>query len=139
MGRRDREAASRALENWWQDHSELDYLVAAVATTIAGGSAAAASAALEDFAGALYAHLEVEEDVYFPLIERLAPEHASTIRDARLAHLDLRQRIDALRSHLAQGELEAARDGLRQMLDEFRAHERLEAGLIADLDDTMSE
>ncbi|UCE86036.1 MAG: hemerythrin domain-containing protein [Deltaproteobacteria bacterium] len=126
-------APRRDLESWWQDHSELDYMIDALLTMIDRGSAAAASSALEDLAGSMQAHLDVEEEVYFPLIERLAPEHSATLREARLTHLELRERIEALRQHLALGELEDARSALTKLLHELRAHEQMEARLIADL------
>jgi hypothetical protein len=132
-GPSDPKPLRRDLERWWQDHSELDYVIDALLTMIDRGSAAAASNALEDLAGAMEAHLEIEEEVYFPLIERLAPEHASTVGAARRTHLDLREHIASLRDHLAQSELEAARGALTKLLRELRTHEQMEAQLIADL------
>lgn len=121
------------LESWWSEHGELDRLFGGLFSIIASGRAAAASDAFEDLAEALEAHLSVEEDVYFPLIERLSPAHGSVVREARLAHLGLRDRMGALRTHLADGQLEPAKSLLARLLEELRDHERAEARLIADL------
>ena len=129
----ERRQKPRDLESWWQEHSELDVMIDALLSTIDRGSAAAASDALEDLAAGLQAHLEVEEKVYFPLIERLAPEHAKSVGQARLAHLDLREHIGSLRDQLAAGQLDTARGIVAKLLEKLRTHEQMEARLIADL------
>jgi hemerythrin-like domain-containing protein len=131
----DHDIASSQLSRWWQEHSELDQLIEALTETCDGGSGAAASAALEDLAGALEGHLTVEEEVYFPLVEHLRPELESTIRGVRLAHTMLRARIDQLREHLAADERQEARRLLGALLELFRSHEAVEGQLIADLSD----
>ncbi len=125
----------RELRRWWQEHSELDQLVEELLETITRGSVDAARASLEDFAESLAAHLMIEEDVYFPLVEELAPRHVPTLRAARLAHLELRAALDEIRDHLTEGDLDAACAALRKLLDGLGDHERLEADLIADLKD----
>lgn len=121
------------LERWWRDHSELDRLVACLVDTIDTGSAAAAESALEELASALEGHLSVEEDVYFPLVEKLSSDHREALRDALRAHDRVRSDLDGLRSRLREGELTGARRELIALLNRFRLHEEAEARLITEL------
>ncbi len=133
-GSTDPPSHQRELRRWWKEHSELDRLVEVLTETMSGGRIAAARAALEDLFEAMEAHLSVEEDVYFPLVEKLSHAHIPLLREARLAHLELRGKLEEMRDHLSQGELDAARRALIALLDRFREHEQTEARLIADLD-----
>jgi hemerythrin-like domain-containing protein len=126
-------ALGQAIERWWQDHGDLDYQVGAVVHALTQRGVAAASAAIEDFADALEDHLGVEEEVYFPLIERLAPKHAPAVQRARFAHLELRDGIDKLREQLMRGELEPARRSFTALIAQLRSHEKMEGRVIADL------
>jgi len=123
----------QAIERWWREHGDLDYQVGAVVHALTQRGVAAASAAIEDFASALEDHLGVEEEVYFPLIERLAPEHTPAVQRARLAHLELRDGIDELREQLMHGELMPARRSFTALLARLRSHEEMEGRIIADL------
>ena len=121
------------LQRWWQEHSELDSRVEELVATIADQNVSGARAALEELSLAMEAHLSVEEDVYFPLVEALSHAHGSSLRQARLAHIEVRANLDVIRERLSQAELAAARGVLRTLLDRFRTHEQLEAQLITDL------
>ena len=121
------------LERWWEEHSELDHLVGGLEATLQAGSAARASEALEDLAAALTSHLSAEEDVYFPLLERLLPESSAAVRQARVAHRDLLGEFDRIRDQLAASDLISARSTLERLLWRFRDHEQREARLIAQL------
>jgi hemerythrin len=121
------------LQRWWREHSELDQLVETLLEACEGPRNAAASAALEEFAEALEGHFRVEEDTYFPLIERLDQDLAETLKGARLAHLMVRAQLEELRGCLARGEGAKAREVLKGLLELFRNHEELESRLIAEL------
>ncbi len=122
------------LQRWWQEHSELDGLVLAVEATMREGSLARTGQALEELESALDAHFTVEERVYFPLIEKLSPEHHASIRTAREGHLRIGELLSELHDLVERGELAAARRTLAQLLDGFRDHETHEVKLIADLE-----
>ncbi len=129
---------SDSLQRWWQEHSELDDLVAETAEALARGTSAAAASSLEDLAEAFEAHFEVEETNYFPLVERLSPEHRPALAAARLGHGKLRERLDGVRTLVADGDLHAARAALELLLDRFRTHEAEEAKLISRLEELSS-
>ena len=119
---------------WWQEHSTLDVLVETLVETLEGSDAAAADQAAQELAHELGAHVRQEEDVYFPLIEELAPDHAGEIRRAREAHRELLEQLRSLRTRLASGDVGGAREGLVRLLERFRAHEQAEERLIANLE-----
>lgn len=120
-------------ERWWQEHSELDQLVTELDGALRDGSSARASGALEDLTEAFRTHLAVEEEVYFPLLERLLPEQTPGIRSARLAHQDLLHDLDRMQGNLAGEDLAAARETLGSLLRRFREHEQEEAQMVAKL------
>lgn len=122
------------LKRWWQEHSELDALVAIVVETLDRGAVSPAAESLEEFDGALEAHFELEESAYFLLVERVSPEQLPSIAAARLAHSMMRKRLGDLRALVAKGDLRAARAGLDVVLEVFRAHEVEEAKLISQLE-----
>jgi DNA-binding FadR family transcriptional regulator len=115
---------------WWQEHSALDLMVEALVEALDGRDAEAARAAAEELARAVDTHVREEEDVYFPVIERLAPEQAEFVRKARQTHVELHENLAAIQSTLAEGDLEAARRTLTELLDRLRLHEQAEASLI---------
>lgn len=121
------------LERWWERHSELDRMVEALAAALEGGSAGDAPRGLRELTEALDLHFRAEEDASFPLVERLAPDRASAIAEAREAHVELRAQLEGLAGELARGDLAAARRELARFLDCFHTHEQSESRLIAEL------
>ncbi len=120
-------------ERWWEEHSELDQLVEAAREALSSGSRFRSSEALEDLAVALESHFAVEEDVYFPLLERLVPETAPGIRAALEAHEKLRDEIGRVRRELTRFDLARIQDGLGRLLQTLHEHEKHEARMIAPL------
>ena len=120
-------------ERWWEEHSELDQLVEAARDALSSGSRFRSSEALEDLAAALECHLAIEEDVYFPLLERLLPGTAPGIRAALEAHEKLRDEIGRMRSELTRFDLASVQDGLARLLQTFHEHEKHEARMVAPL------
>jgi iron-sulfur cluster repair protein YtfE (RIC family) len=124
---------SGVFERWWQEHSELDQLVSELEAALHTESNARASQALEELSEALRSHLAVEEDVYFPLLERLLPDSATGVQSARLAHRHLLVDLEKLREDLTQPDLTGARSTLEKLLRGFREHEQAEAEMVARL------
>jgi hypothetical protein len=123
-----------SLERWWEEHSELDRLVAAVEESLSGGRVDVSRGALDELAAALESHFDVEERVYFPLVERFSPEHAAIVRAARLGHVKVVETLENLRDLVERGQVGAARRILALLLERFRTHETEEARLIAELE-----
>ena len=121
------------LVRWFEEHGELDRLTEVVADRFSRGSIADASRALTDLGEMLEAHFAAEEQVYFPLIERLAGGHPSVVVAAALGHKKIRERLDQLSQLVEGGELAAARRGLDVLLARLRKHEADEARLVREL------
>lgn len=127
-------AIANPMNRWWQEHSELDALVAVAVEALAGGATATPAEALEDLAEAFEAHFELEETYYFPLVERLSPDQRSAVDAARLGHRKLRWRMEDLLALVEAGDLRAARAALDVLLERFRSHEADEGKLIGRLE-----
>ena len=127
-------AALDGFERWWEEHSDLDHLVAALEESLSGGRIAVSRRAVEELATALESHFDLEERVYFPLVERFSPEHSTRVRAARVAHAQVSETLQSLRDLIEQGETLKACRVLAVLLDRFRTHEIEDARLIADLE-----
>ena len=127
-------ADSDSLRRWWQEHSELDGLVEAVEEMLASGRLVRARQAVADLEGVLDAHFAAEERVYFPLIERLSPDHRGSVQAASGSHRKIGELVDGLADLVERGQLAGARRALELLLERFRAHESEEVRLIEDLE-----
>ena len=126
---------ARGVRRWWEEHSELDTLVAVVVEALGRGEIAPAARGLEDLSAALETHFGIEESAYFPMVERLSPEHGTALHAAQLSHRLIRKSLEDLRALIDGGDLAAARSGLDVLLERFRSHEVEEAKLIARLEE----
>ncbi|MCP4003904.1 MAG: hemerythrin domain-containing protein [bacterium] len=121
------------LDQWWEGHSLLGQLVRRVDETAQQGPLEGARAALDEFQDALEGHFEVEERIYFPLVERYAPVQRDRVRLAREAHGVIRTQLVKLQELMAAGERKAARVCLGALLGTFREHEIDESVLVETL------
>ncbi len=121
-------------QRWWDEHSELDRLVAELESALVRGAIAAATSALDALASTLEGHFAVEEEIYFPLLESIDPAHAPALDAARLGHGKICERLEQLRQLVDGGEVPAARRVLRTVLDRFRLHEEEEEKLVGRLE-----
>jgi hemerythrin len=119
-----------ALPRWWEEHSELDQMVADVTQTLEASGFDAALTALSKLKQALEQHFTVEETIYFPLIERLAPEEAGSVRAAQGGHDRMRRALDDLQEFLAGGDRSGVRRVLAELLAGLSEHESHEKQLI---------
>ena len=128
--RTERSPDPLALPRWWEEHSELDQVVADVTRTLASGGLDRTLAAVSALKATLERHFSVEETIYFPLIDRFAPEESSSVRAAQLGHHRMRSTLNDLRGLLAGGDRASARRVLAQLLAGLREHEAHEEQLI---------
>jgi hemerythrin superfamily protein len=117
-----------AIERWWQEHSELDYLVAELVSAVESGEGA--GEALDRLEEQLKAHFSVEEDVYFPLVRRLSPEHAPALDMACAAHVRMQEDLAQLRELLSDGKQVEAITLLSESLARFKLHEQAETRML---------
>ncbi len=124
---------AHSIERWWEEHSELDELVSALAGALDQSNVSPASAALKDLRDAVDAHFDAEEGVYFPLLEKLSPAHGADVRAACEVHAQVRGDLEKIRSHLSDDELDRARALMGELMVLFDDHEQAESRLIAEL------
>ena len=136
VSERVEEAGTARLKRWWKEHSQLGELVDAVDAGLTRGSVTAAGEAIAKLSEALEEHFDVEENVYFPLVERLSPRHSDAVRGARLGHLKLIEALEHVRGLIDGGERDAAQRALGLLLDRFRSHEADETRLISELENS---
>ena len=128
-----RPADSGELASWWRDHSDLNYLIGGVVHLLHQNNAAAAAEAVEELVQEVTIHFAAEEDTYFPLVERVAPQYTKGIRAARIAHEDLRERLNRVRENLAVGEIEEADQNFHMFLEVLSGHEESEAEIMTSI------
>lgn len=119
-----------ALRPWWEEHSELDHMVQAVAKLLADSSLDAAREAVRALEETLEGHFATEETTYFPLVERFAPEEGGTLDAVQQGHDQMRGALGKLHELLAGDDRRAAREVLEQLLEGLKRHEIHEKRLI---------
>jgi hypothetical protein len=119
-----------ALARLWQQDIEIDTRVRHVLRALDSGDTSGARSGVADLEAFVHAHLEREEDVYFPAAEKLSPDNSYALRSIRLAHLGIREDLRQLRASLDKGHVDAARTQIRAFLESFRAHERAEDRVV---------
>lgn len=118
------------LPRWWEEHSEIDEMVADLTRMLAGGSLDRTLASFAAFQETVHTHFDAEETTYFPLVERFSPDEAEAVRAAKRGHDRVRSLMKELRAVLVDGDRPAARNLLVQLLDVLREHEAHEDELI---------
>lgn len=124
---------AQSLAQWEREHAELDWLTRTLEESVARGSRALARDATEELCRVLDSHFAIEEQTYFPMIERLSDGHGPAVQAALRGHVKIREHLGELDKRVAAGDLRSARSDLSALLQEFRDHERREARLIAAL------
>jgi hemerythrin HHE cation binding domain-containing protein len=116
--------------SWRVPSAQLELLAGETSQALAAGQLARARKSFGEYKALLEKHLAHEEDVSFPLAEKVAPAQGGPIKSLRVAHIGIRRDLDQLATHLAGGHEEAARAVFAAFLESFAAHERLEDQLI---------
>jgi hemerythrin len=125
---------STMLRRWWEEHSELDELVESIRIKLERGALSAASLSIERLATRLEGHFATEEDLYFPLIERVSPRSATLLESVRSSHRKLREGLEDLLVLVENADRASARRALVVLLHHLYQHEAEEVELIAELD-----
>lgn len=129
-GRQTPDPLELSLPRWWEEHSEIDAMVADLSRMLAGGSLDRTLESFSKFRETVGAHFDAEETIYFPLIERLSAEEADSVRAATRGHDRIRASMDRMYEVLSDGDRQGARALLVELLDAFRVHETHEDALI---------
>jgi hypothetical protein len=96
------------------------------------GSLSEARAALERYEGALTAHFELENRVFFPALHGLVPRRAHELEVLEQEHVQLSAALGRVRSALEQAPADGSRAAMKAFLDSLRGHEQREERLVAE-------
>jgi hypothetical protein len=116
--------------DWREGSDRLDALSGETGQALAAGQMARARKSFAEYRRLLLRHLAHEEDVSFPLAEKVAPAQGGPIKSLRVAHIGIRRDLDQVSTHLDAGHEEAARAVFGAFRESFASHERLEDQLI---------
>ncbi|HTO51997.1 MAG TPA: hemerythrin domain-containing protein [Myxococcota bacterium] len=122
--------AADPVASWREGSDQLELLAGETSQALAAGQLPRARKAFGEYKALLEKHLAHEEDVSFPLAEKVAPAQGGPIKSLRVAHIGIRRDLEQVATHLAAGHEDAARAVFAAFLESFGAHERLEDQLI---------
>ena len=114
-------------------HRQLDDFYVRLAAALDADDAPAARVAFQRFYDALEAHLELEDNLYFPALRRLRPAWEADLEALGDEHQALRERILAVARLVECGALAACQAPLGRLAGDLAEHEGREEGLLASL------
>jgi len=120
------------------EHHGLTKLLERIRAGLGGGADVEASVdAFVLLRDEFEAHLVREEQLYFPPIWALRPQHKSALLDFIAAHDQFRNLLGDIETHLDHAQNEAATDALDALVQEFADHERSEEHLLHRVTDEL--
>ncbi len=112
------------------DHERLDAILEEVRELVATASFADAATRYTAFAAGLRRHIEVEEQILFPLFEKLTGMTRGPTHVMRLEHGDIQRLLDAAHAALEVGNLAGANDTLGALVEMLGAHNQKEERVL---------
>ena len=88
---------------------------------------------LERYCTAVRAHFALEEDVFFPALHGLHPEHGPALEALCVDHVDFGRDLERLGASLEDEELEARRRAFRHHQERMGEHEAREEQVAREL------
>jgi len=128
----------RAARQMGEQHAQLAEILAALGPAIEARREADARALFERYRDALTAHFSLEEDVFFPALHGLHPEHASELELLGHEHAGLKAQIERLRG-LLERDFPAFGTGVSALVQALASHESREERLARTLSDEPTE
>jgi iron-sulfur cluster repair protein YtfE (RIC family) len=116
--------------DWREGSDQLAVLSEETAKALASRQMTKARKVFGQYRTLLLEHLSHEEDVSFPLAEKVAPAQGGPIKSLRVAHIGIRRDLEQVATHLDAGHEDAARAVFAAFVESFASHERLEDQLI---------
>ena len=112
-------------------HQQLDSLYAMIAQALATGSVEAVRNAFLRLSDALEAHVDLEDDFFFPALRGLRPDLVSDLEALSEQHRGFRTDLAELNRALEGGHLKRAEVSLSEFVNRLAAHEEREKKLLA--------
>ena len=121
------------------EHRELAQVLARVRAGLGrGGDVEEAAKMFARLRDGFEAHIAQEEQLYYPPIWALLPEHKSALLGFIAVHDRFRGLLDGIEDHLRHRRSEAAEEALNALTLEFADHERGEEHLLRRVTDELS-
>jgi hemerythrin superfamily protein len=112
-------------------HQQLDSLYAITTQALETGSVEAARSAFLRFSDALEAHVDLEDDFFFPAVRGLRPDLVSDLEALSSEHRGFRADLAELNRALEAGHVKRAEATLGEFVKRLAAHEEREEKLLA--------
>ena len=113
------------------EHNRLNRLYAALMRDLRPSSRHIAYASFVRLRDTLESHFDVEDQVHFPIVEKLRPEFASLILSLRDDHSRYRNKFIQISQIISVGEINEGRRLLGTLAEDLMGHERTEEDLLA--------
>lgn len=129
------EGPRNVTEHLQADHRRLDAIVADVRALLEAGSFAEASARFAEFACGLARHIEIEEEILFPVFEQMTGmAHGPTVV-MRHEHVEIRQTLSEIAAALARSDGAAASGSIDALEDVLSDHNLKEERVLYPMTD----
>ena len=108
----------------------MERYAAELSAALTARDAAKAEQAFGMFQALVCEHLRVEEELVFPLAEKVLADSTDPIRSLRIAHISYRRDLEQIGTQISSNHLNAAHTLYLAFMDSFETHERLEEQLL---------
>jgi hypothetical protein len=134
-----REHLKRASDQIHAQHRRLEPLFEDLSDALAGGSSRDAQTAAFRLDGAVKAHFLLEEEVIFPAIRGLRPQHQAELEVLAADHQGLGVGLQTVIDQILKGQLDLAGRSLESCRLAVKDHEVREEAFLGSLDSAASE
>jgi len=128
----------RTAEQIQAQHRRLEPLFEDLGRVLSGGSSRDAQTAAFRLDGAVKAHIQLEEEVVFPAIRGLCPEHVAELEALSEDHQGLGAGLQTVIDEILKGQLDLAIQSLESYRLAIQDHERREEAFLNGLDSAPS-
>ena len=111
-------------------HTRLDEFCSELRQRLTQDGARDSMSDFELFSNALDAHMEVEEEVYFPALHGVSPDSEPELEELVSEHHSLRLGVSLVEKAIAVGDTRASLAALEELAAEVSRHEKAEEELI---------
>jgi hypothetical protein len=120
----------RAARQIGEQHRQMEALLGQLGAALGRGDRGEARHLLSRYRGALDAHFGLEEDVFFPALHGLHPEHTGELDGLSREHGEFTAALARLDGFLAGESLDAFLGPFRELVKQMAEHEQREERLV---------
>jgi hemerythrin superfamily protein len=123
----------RAARQIGEQHRQMETLLGQLGAALGRADQGEARHLLNRYRGALDAHFSLEEEVFFPALHGLHPEHAGALETLSREHGEFAEALARLDGVLAAEALDAFLGPFRELVKRMAEHELREERLVGRL------